>query len=36
MPEKYRRPREHEMRQTVERMQQAWEGACVHACTEQT
>jgi hypothetical protein len=25
MPEKYRRPREHEMRQTVERMQRAWE-----------
>lgn len=25
MPEKYRRPREHEMRQTMERMQRAWE-----------
>jgi hypothetical protein len=25
MPEKYRRPREYEMRQTVERMQLAWE-----------
>ena len=25
MPEKYRRPREHEMRQTIERMQLAWE-----------
>lgn len=25
MPERYRRPRSHEMRQTVERMQQQWE-----------
>jgi hypothetical protein len=25
VPEKYRRPREHEMRQTVETMQRAWE-----------
>jgi hypothetical protein len=25
MPEKYRRPRDHEMRQTVKLMQRAWE-----------
>ena len=25
MPERYRRPREYEMRQTAEKMQRAWE-----------